>query len=167
MKKIIAILLTVCAAGFFSISAYALSAGEEPNGTNAVISTSVPYFHTITADADGARVTCGGIAGNSFSVDRLSEPVVIIRAESGKRIKRVLLNGTDITAQINDGCYVFEPVYEDKRLTVITESAEEHDTQGESHEDNPITGVDVNIAVCLLFIIAAFAGVISVAVRRS
>lgn len=166
MKKIIAILLTVCAAGFFSISAYAL-AGEEPNGTNAVISTSVPYFHSITADADGASVTCGGIAGNSFTVDRLSEPVVIICAESGRTIKRVLLNGTDITAQINDGCYVFEPVYEDKTLTVITESAEEHDTQGESHEDNPITGVDVNIAVCLLFIIAAFAGVLSVAVRRS
>lgn len=170
MKKIIALLSSFCLVCCLShLECYALDSSEYSDSDSAVISASVPYFHTITAEADGAKVILDGEQGVAFSVDRLSQPTVIIRPDSGKRIKQVLLNGTDITAQINDGCYVFEPVYEDKTLTVITETvedAEESDVQDRSHEDNPITKDDVNVGMCLLLIIAASAGVISAGIRR-
>ncbi len=87
------------------------------------ITASVPGSHTITVDADGAEVFCDGAAGSSFTVERLSEPKLLIRAESGREITEVLLNGENITKQIRGGYYALEPVYEDQTLTVMTAGA--------------------------------------------
>lgn len=118
MKKIASLLLCLCLV--FSLPTVAFAQTAESSG-DAVISASVPETHKITVYADGADVMFNGEMQDSFTVERLSEPTVIIRAESGKSVKQVLLNGVDITSQIKGGYYTLEPVYEDKTLTVITE----------------------------------------------
>lgn len=118
MKKIASLLLCLCLVFFLPTVAFAQTA--ESSG-DAVISASVPETHKITVYDDGADVMFNGEMQDSFTVERLSEPTVIIRAESGKSVKQVLLNGVDITSQIKGGYYTLEPVYEDKTLTVITE----------------------------------------------
>ncbi|MGN0487657.1 MAG: carboxypeptidase-like regulatory domain-containing protein [Ruminococcus sp.] len=121
MKKIASLLLCLCLV--FSLPTVAFAQTAESSG-DAVISASVPETHKITVYADGADVMFNGEMQDSFTVERLSEPTVIIRAESGKSVKQVLLNGEDITSQIKGGYYTLEPVYEDKTLTVITEDDE-------------------------------------------
>lgn len=118
MKKIASLLLCLCLV--FSLPTVAFAQTAESSG-DAVISASVPETHKITVCADGADVMFNGEMQDSFTVERLSEPTVIIRAESGKSVKQVLLNGEDITSQIKGGYYTLEPVYENKTLTVITE----------------------------------------------
>lgn len=121
MKKIASLLLCLCLVFSLPTVAFAQTVSQSENGGNAVISASVPNTHKITVNADGADVMFNGEMQDSFTVDRLSEPTLIIRAQSGKSVKQVLLNGEDITSQIKGGYYTLEPVYEDKTLTVITE----------------------------------------------
>lgn len=121
MKKIASLLLCLCIVFSLPTVAFAQTVSQSENGGNAVISASVPNTHKITVSANGADVMFNGEMQDSFTVERLSEPTVIIRAESGKSVKQVLLNGEDITSQIKGGYYTLEPVYEDKTLTVITE----------------------------------------------
>ena len=114
LKKMMAVLLSF----FFLCSTHVTAfAGD------ITITASVPGSHTITVDADGAEVFCDGAAGNSFTVERLSEPKLLIRAESGREITEVLLNGENITKQIRGGYDTLEPVYEDQTLTVVTAGA--------------------------------------------
>ena len=114
LKKIMTVLLLF----FFLCSTHVTAfAGD------ITITANVPGSHTITVDADGAEVFCDGAAGSSFTVERLSEPKLLIRAESGREITEVLLNGENITKQIRGGYYTLEPVYEDQILTVVTAGA--------------------------------------------
>lgn len=122
MKKIASLLLCLCLVFSLPTVAFAQTVSKSENGGNAVISASVPNTHKITVSAEGAYVIFDGTRGESFTVDRLSEPTLIIRAQIGKAVKQVLLNGEDITSQIKGERYTLEPVYEDKTLTVITEN---------------------------------------------
>ena len=121
MKKIASLLLCLCLVFSLPTVAFAQTVSQSENGGNAVISASVPNTHKITVSANGADVLFNGETQDSFVVERLSQPTLIIRVESGKSVKKVLLNGVDITSQIKGGYYTLEPVYEDKMLTVITE----------------------------------------------
>ena len=121
MKKIASLLLCLCLVFSLPTVAFAKTISQSENGGNAVISVSVPNTHKITVSANGADVLFNGATQDSITVERLSQPTLIIRAESGKSVKQVLLNSVDITSQINGGYYTLEPVYEDKTLTVITE----------------------------------------------
>lgn len=111
MKKIMAVMVS-----FFFLCSTCVTAFAD----DITITASVPGSHTITVDADGAEVFCDGAAGSSFTVERLSESKLLIRAESGREITEVLLNGENITKQIRGGYYTLEPVYEDQKLTVVT-----------------------------------------------
>lgn len=123
MKRITAFLLCFMLVYSFSTVVYAgVLSNTEVKG-EAVVSASIPDSHRITVVSEGATVFFNGTAGESFDVERLSEPTVLIRAESGKKIYQVLLNGVDITAQIKGGYYTFSPVFEDKELSIITEDA--------------------------------------------
>lgn len=86
-------------------------------------STNPPASYTITVTADGADVFCNGQSGKQFTIDRLSEPTLLIRSVSGKEITQVLLNGEDVTNQVKGGYYTLEPIYENKVLTVVTKDA--------------------------------------------
>lgn len=121
MKKIASLLLCLCLVFSLPTVAFAQTVSKSENGGKAVISASVPNTHKITVSANGADVMFNGEMQDSFTVERLSGQTVIIRAESGKSVKQVLLNGVYITSQIKGGYYILEPVYEDKTLTVITE----------------------------------------------
>ncbi len=119
MKKITALLLCFLLLCTCSVTAFA--AELEAEETNTVISVTVPDSHKITVTADSAKVFYEGVSGDSFTVERLSTPRLLIRAESGKVIKTVMLNGEDVTAELHGGYLDLEAVYEDKVITVTTE----------------------------------------------
>ena len=119
MKKLTALLL--CFLTLCTCSVTAFAAEPEAEETNTVISVTVPDSHKITVTADSARVFYEGVSGEEFIVERLSEPRLLIRAESGKVIKSVMLNDVDVTAELHGGYLDLAPVYEDKVITVTTE----------------------------------------------
>ena len=119
MKKLTALLLCFLLLCTCSVTAFA--AEPEAEETNTVISVTVPDSHKITVTAENAKVFYEGVSGDSFTAPRLSTPRLLIRAESGKIIKTVMLNDVDVTAELHGGYLDLAPVYEDKVLTVTTE----------------------------------------------
>jgi hypothetical protein len=93
----------------------------EDETTNTVISVTVPETHKITVETEDAQVFYEGSSDEEFTAGRLSSPRLLIRAESGKIIKSVLLNGEDVTDLLHGGYLDLDPVYEDKIITVTTE----------------------------------------------
>lgn len=88
------------------------------------ITTTVPSTHTITVtQADGATVFCNGQPGTAFTVERLSQPQLLVRPDSGRVLTRVLVNGADVTASVQGGYYTLPAVYEDLTLQVETGAA--------------------------------------------
>ena len=88
------------------------------------ITTTVPDTHTITVEqADGAAVICNGQSGTTFTVERLSQPQLLVRPDSGRVLSRVTVNGADITALMQDGYYTLPAVYENLTLQVETTAA--------------------------------------------
>ena len=118
MKRLTALLLCFLLLCTCSVTTFA--AEPEAKETNTVISVTVPDSHKITVTADSARVFYEGVSSDSFTVERLSTPRLLIRAESGKVIKTVMLNGEDVTAELHGGYLDLAPVYEDKEITVTT-----------------------------------------------
>ena len=119
MKKLTALLLCFLLLCTCSVTAFA--AEPEAEETNTVISVTVPDSHKITVTADSAKVFYEGVSGEEFTVERLSQPRLLIRAESGKVIKSVMLNDVDVTAELHGGYLDLDAVYEDKVITVTTE----------------------------------------------
>ena len=119
MKKLTALLLCFLLLCTCSVTAFA--AEPEAEETNTVISVTVPDSHKITVTADSAKVFYEGVSSDSFTVERLSTPRLLIRAESGKVIKSVMINGEDVTEELHGGYLDLAPVYEDKVITVTTE----------------------------------------------
>ena len=119
MKKLTALLL--CFLTLCTCSVTAFAAEPEAEETNTVISVSVPDSHKITVTAENAKVFYEGVSGEEFTVERLSTPRLLIRAESGKVIKLVMLNGEDVTEELHGGYLDLAPVYEDEEITVTTE----------------------------------------------
>ena len=120
MKKLTALLLCFLLLCTCSVTAFA--AESEAEKTNTVISVTVPGSHKITVTAENAKVFYEGVSGEKFTVERLSTPRLLIRAESGKVIKSVMLNEVDVTAELHGGYLDLAPVYEDKEITVTTEN---------------------------------------------
>ena len=119
MKKLTVLLLCFLLLCTCSLTAFA--AEPEAEKTNTVISVTVPDSHKITVTAENAKVFYEGVSSDSFTVERLSTPRLLIRAESGKAIKSVTLGGVDVTAELHGGYLDLDAVYEDKEITVITE----------------------------------------------
>lgn len=121
MKKIAVFLLCLSMLSASALTAYA----EEPNTApgEATIGTVVPDSHKITIKVTGnANVTVGGKEGSEFEVERLSEPVIEIKAKDGEKITKVTLNGEDITDKLVDGKLTLDPIYEDKALDIKVET---------------------------------------------
>ena len=149
MKRLTALLL--CFLTLCTCSVTAFAAEPETEETNTIISVIVPDSHKITVTADSARVFYEGVSGEEFTVERLSEPRLLIRAESGKVIKSVMINGEDATAELHGGYLDLEAVYEDKEITVTAED------EPVAHEDTytvkgkvtlngqPLEGVDLEL----------------------
>lgn len=122
MKKALSFalsLLLICS--FSSISFAAELSGNGSSG-NATISTEVPQTHNISVSAEHAEVVFQGLKTDLIVADRQSQPTVIIRAESGYKISKVMLGTDDITAEIVGGYYTFPKVISDEELIISTVS---------------------------------------------
>ena len=119
MKRLTALLL--CFLTLCTCSVTAFAAEPEAEETNTVISVTVPDSHKLTVTAENAKVFYEGVSGEEFTVERLSEPRLLVRAEGGKVIKSVMLNDVDVTAFLHSGYLDLDAVYEDKEITVTTE----------------------------------------------
>lgn len=116
MKKLTVLLCALALLCSFCLPVFADS--------TVTITTTVPSTHTITVkQADGAAVTCNGKSGTTFTVERLSQPQLLVRPDSGRVLTRVLVNGVDVTASVQDGSYTLPAVYEDLTITVKTDAA--------------------------------------------
>lgn len=149
MKKITALLL--CFLTLCTCSVTAFAAEPEDEITTTVITVTVPDSHKITVTADSTRVFYEGVSGDSFTAPRLSTPRLLIRAESGKVIKSVMLNDVDVTAFLHGGYLDLAPVYEDKVITVTTEDEpvapkETYTVKGKvTLNGKPLKGVDLEL----------------------
>ena len=122
MKKLAAMLLCLSMLSAGALTAYAEEALDISPG-EATIGTEVPDSHNITITVTGnADVTVNGKEGSEFEVERLSEPVIKIKAKDGEKITKVLLNGEDITDKLVDGKLTLDPIYEDKALDIQVET---------------------------------------------
>lgn len=123
MKKLTALLLCILLMSVCSVTAFAQTVG---------IDTVVPDNHTVTVNVTGdATVELDGKAGTTFTVDRLSEPVLRFIPADGKQIVKIILNDEDITDQLDGDTYKLAPVYEDMTLDVQvqTEDVPEQPTE--------------------------------------
>ncbi len=119
MKKIALLLLCFTLLTLCPVTAFATETEDEV--TNTVISLTVPANHNITVVSEHAKVFYNGVSREKFMVERLSEPRILIRAESGNIIKSVTVNDEDMTNQIRGGYIKLPAVCEDMIVTVTTE----------------------------------------------
>ena len=147
MKKLAGLLCALALLCGFCLPVFA------DNNDNAVkITTTVPSTHTITvAQADGATVICNGQPGTTFTVERLSQPQLLVRPDSGRVLTRVLVNGADVTGSVQGGYYTLPAVYEDLTLQVETDAAapvygDRYIVQGKvTRNGAPVSGVTLEL----------------------
>ena len=128
MKKLTALLLCILLMFVCSVTAFAQTVG---------IDTVVPDSHTVTVNITGdATAELDGEAGTTFTVDRLSEPVLRFIPADGKQIVKITLNGEDITDQLDGDTYKLAPVCEDMTLDVQvqTENVPEQPTEAPTEQ---------------------------------
>ncbi len=138
MKKLAVFLLCL---SMLSAAAVTASADDEPNTApgEATIGTVVPDSHRLTVNVTGnADVTVDGKEGTEFEVERLSQPVIEIKAKDGEKLTKVLVNGEDITDKLEDGMLTLDPIYEDMTLDiqVETEALPEDSSDTESNTES-------------------------------
>lgn len=116
MKKNLAILIAILICLFVPMCTYASQSGFETN---------VPKTHTVSIEAEHASALyIEGDKGLStaYPVPRLSQPQFQITADEGYFIKRVLLNGEDVTGKMSNGILKLPEVYENQVIVVETEA---------------------------------------------
>lgn len=114
MKKYIAMLLAGC---------ICLSVPITGTASQTEIGTNVPDYHVVTLEAEHASAYYedeDDPDSKLFSVPRFSEPEFELEADTCWKIEKVLLNGTDVTAQVTDGILKLPKVYENQEITVVT-----------------------------------------------
>lgn len=131
MRKITALLLCVLLMAVCSVTAFAETVG---------IDTVVPDSHTVTINVTGdATATLDGKEGTTFTVERLSEPVLRFIPADGKQIVKITLNGEDITDQLDGDTYKLAPVYEDMTLDVQVQTEDVPEQPTEAPTEAPTT----------------------------
>lgn len=131
MKKLTALLLCILLMFVCSVTAFAQTVG---------IDTVVPDSHTVTVNITGdATAELDGEAGTTFTVDRLSEPVLRFIPADGKQIVKIILNDEDITDQLDGDTYKLAPVYEDMTLDVQVQTEDVPEQPTEAPTEAPTT----------------------------
>lgn len=155
MKKIVAMLLCFCFLCICPVTVFARTVTGTDTGADVIIGVTVPEHHQIIVTAEHARVSADGQTGNSLTVERLSQPRLLIQPDDGYKIIKVTLNGEDITGSVIGGYYTLTPIYEDKTLMVETVKVAfiPEETEPVTNEKSPQTGDTSNIMMQqLLFI---------------
>ena len=137
MKKYISALLLTVFILLLSPTAYA---------GDTVLTTSVPYDHTISLDI-GSGGSVNGLCGKTeISADRHSKVIFEIKPDSGYKIKSAIYNGEDVTSKVSGGKFIIESVESDGSLKVTFQSSR-----------SPQTGDSSNLAIwsAMLFLSGA------------
>lgn len=150
MRKIASLLLCFLLLSLCSVTAFAATVNEAEPNKDVVISVTVPNDQSIIVVSDGAAVSLEGVTGDKFTVDRQATPKLLIKADTGRVIKSVLLDGEDVTDKLQDGYLQFDPVYKDVTVTVTTEAA-----PNVPGTDSPQTGDTSNLWLWWLLLIAS------------
>ncbi len=119
MKKYLAVLIAIFICLFVPMCTYASQSGFE---------TTVPKTHTVSIEAEHASASyIEGEKGLStaYPVPRSSQPQFQITADEGYTIKRVLLNGEDVTSKMANGILKLPEVYENQVIEIETEAIPE------------------------------------------
>ena len=125
MKNIAVFLLCLSMLSASAVVAHAEEAETNTAPGEATIGTEVPDSHKIIITVEGnVDFTVNGETGTEFEVERLSQPVIEIKAKDGEKITKVTINGEDITDQLVDGKYTLPPVYEDGEYEIVVETEE-------------------------------------------
>lgn len=147
MKKLAGLLCALALVFGFCLPVFA-----DNNDNTVKITTTVPSTHTITvAQADGAAVFCNGQPGTAFTVERLSQPQLLVRPDSGRVLTRLLVNGADVTGSVQGGYYTLPAVYEDLTLQIETGAAapvygDRYIVQGKvTRNGAPVSGVTLEL----------------------
>lgn len=114
MKKCISALLLTVFILLLSPTAYA---------GDTVLTTNVPYDHTISLDISSGGSVNGLRGKTEIGADRHSKVVFEIKPDSGYKIKAVIYNGEDVTAKVSGGKFVIESVECDGSLKVTFQSS--------------------------------------------
>ena len=109
----------------------------EPKTYTLVIDTMIPATNTVVIDAEHASAQY--VEGNkglsdSYPVPRFSNPQFRFTAEDGYLIKKVLLNGTDVTKEIKNDILKISGVCENQIIRIETEAI-----QQETEEETTMT----------------------------
>ena len=167
MKKIAVLLISI-----FSILVFGTSLVYADDKGNTAVTTEVPAYHTITINAESSVkiIYNGEQVKDSFRVERLSQPVISIQPDDGYKIKAVFLNSKDITSEIHNGDYTFDPVYEDKSLNITVEKIEQSSEPSdisvspskpsESSGGSVLTGDDCSMLITLFIALLASGGIV-------
>lgn len=96
------------------------------------IGTTVPETHTVSIEAEHASAQYmegdKGIS-DAYPVPRFSKPEFKITAKDGYEIKRVLLNGKDVTKRLKSGTLKLSKVYENQVIRIETEAVAPEDAE--------------------------------------
>lgn len=147
MKKFLTVLIAITICLLVPIHTPASqSEGETTDSTThtVVIQTIVPTTHTVAIEAEHASALyVEGDKGlsDAYPVPRFSNPQFKFTAEEGYIIKRVLLNGTDVTKEIDNGILKLSEVCENQIIKIETEAIPQETVQNqEAGEENQETG---------------------------
>ena len=83
-----------------------------------IVTPSISYV--LSVEADDASVFFEGVNVELFGVAEASKPRILIRAESGKIIESVTVDGVDVTHLIKGGYLELDSVYKDQVIVVNT-----------------------------------------------
>lgn len=96
------------------------------------IGTTVPETHTVSIEAEHASAQYmegdKGIS-DAYPVPRFSKPEFKITAKDGYEIKRVLLNGKDVTKRLKNGTLKLSEVCENQVIRIETEAVAPEDAE--------------------------------------
>lgn len=125
------------------------------------LTTTVPAVHTLHIALNGnGQIVVDGVPYEQtadIQINRQSTPKITVIPDSGWKLKSVLLDGQDITAEIQSGAFVFTEMCNDVVLTVVFE------IQGST----PQTGDQSNIEIVfLLMILSAIGMLLCIGVQR-
>ena len=123
MKKYLAVFITIL---------ICLHLPMQIRASQSEIGTTVPETHTVSIEAEHASAQYmegdKGIS-DAYPVPRFSKPEFKITAKNGYEIKRVLLNGNDVTKNVEKGILKLSEVCENQVIRIETEAVAPEDAE--------------------------------------
>ena len=101
--------------------------------------------YSLTVTPNKSTVTVDGVKGTTFTLNDGDEPVIEIKPKTGYIIKKVTLNGVNVTSQVKDGKLILDAVHEDLELVVTTQKK----------AVNPYTGDDFRLHAWLFVLVSS------------